>query len=167
VILSEFEWKAIESLYHDKTPVASPINSSEEPQLLGQLTLEITLTKRPPQYVGFQLPFGSPIANEGSLKDDVFQPKLFTVRIEQGNFIIPVRIGKRQSELARANGPNRFFDLRSAIRIVFDPSPYPPANGWKDPGRTYHYCEREFTGQFVKKLQGKGRAMNDVQLRDV
>jgi hypothetical protein len=114
--------------------------------------------------VGTQLPFGSPITNEGSLKDDAFRPKLFTIRIEQGNFVLPAAIGKRPTKLGPAHCLNRWRDprsSRSAMRLLFDPSPYPPANEWKEFGFTFG-CPKEFTGGTVKKLEGKGRAMNDV-----
>ncbi|KAL9087744.1 MAG: hypothetical protein Q9165_006511 [Trypethelium subeluteriae] len=56
---------------------------SKTPRLLGQLDLEITLTKRLPPKWATSILSQSSLVNEHSLEDDAFRPKLFVVRIEQ------------------------------------------------------------------------------------
>jgi len=94
------------------------------------------------------------MVNGGSLTDDAFQPKSFTVRIEQGNFSTPARLKHEFAHL----GPNR--DLTWTKRLVFNTSPYPPESEWKETwkelwkepdGRNYWDC-KEFVAHY---LEGK------------
>lgn len=121
-ILSEFEWKstAIEPLDYSQTP-----QGHQSPHLLGQLNIEITLTKRLPPFVRKHHEKNT-MVNGGSLTDDAFQPKSFTVRIEQGSFITPARL---KNEFAHI-GPHE--NLTWTKRLVFNTSPYPPESEWKE-----------------------------------
>jgi hypothetical protein len=143
------------------------------PELLGEVEMEITLSKSPPAKVYGSLPFITAITNQGSLKDEAFQTKSFTVRIERGNFKLPCEIGQP---------PKKPPTPRSDMRLLFDPSPYPPENEWwPDPPHRLpgdpRYREpragveelgpfplatlryREFIGREVEGLGG--RAMNE------
>lgn len=119
-ILSEFEWKstAIEPLDDSQTP-----QGHQSPYLLGQLNIEITLTKRLPLFAR-KTHEKNTMVNGGSLTDDAFRPKLFTVRIEQGNFSTPA------FNLFAYLGPSRA--LTWTKRLVFNTSPYPPESEWKE-----------------------------------
>jgi hypothetical protein len=83
------------------------------PCLLGQVNLNITLTKRlPPRARSRKYS----LANEACLIDDAFEPKSFKLRIEEGDF--ETRAGSQSKLLYKK-------------RLVFDPSPYPPISEWK------------------------------------
>jgi hypothetical protein len=64
------------------------------------------------------------MVNGGCLLDGAFQPKSFTVRIEQGKFSPP---GHIDDVFAR--------DPRYTKRLVFNKSPYPPESEWKESWR--------------------------------
>jgi hypothetical protein len=113
-----------------------------------------------PPYMGTQLPSGGTTANEESLKDDAFRPKPFIVRIEQGSFMIASAVG------CNVKPGDSSYDQRSALRLLFDRSPYPPANEWKPvpwyPRQIIAVSPREFTGRIVDILKGTGRPMNHL-----
>jgi hypothetical protein len=123
-ILSEFEWKniSIKPLNDNKAPQ----DDNQTPQgdqslhLLGELNLEITLTGRLPSYAQKFLEKNT-MVNRGCLLDDAFQPRSFTLRIEQGNFSPPGHI-------------NDVFTWKKGYtkRLVFDKPPYPPESEWKE-----------------------------------
>jgi hypothetical protein len=64
------------------------------------------------------------MVNRGCLLDGAFQPKSFTVRIEQGNFAPP---GHINDIFTRKKGYTK--------RLVFDKPPYPPESEWKESWR--------------------------------
>jgi hypothetical protein len=101
---------------------------------------------------------GYTIVNEGSLKDEAFLPKNFDIRIERGNFSIP---GHLRSNLDDGDR----YDWRYAMRLAFEPSPYPPEEEWEQTfgGRSWEF--REFVGRRDESLDGKGKAMNDMRER--
>ena len=128
---------------------------NETPRLLGQLDLEMTLTKRLPPPVESSVLTQSTLVNGGSLKDDAFRPKSYAVTIEQGNFKEPFYIGFPDSD-----------NTRFALRLLFDKSPYPPRSEWKKPeqgpdgGPFWHHTE--FVSRVSSDLGGQRKAMNDV-----
>jgi hypothetical protein len=149
-ILSEFEWKstAIEPLDDNQTP-----QSHHSPHFLGYLNLEITPTERLPPFARKNHEKNT-MVNGGSLTDDAFQPKSFTVRIEQSYFSTPAHLKNEFTHL----GPNR--DLSWTRRLVFNTLPYPSESEWeetwkelwKEPdGRSYWDC-KEFVAY---SLEGK------------
>jgi len=161
-ILSEFEWNstAIEHLDDNQTP-----QGHQSPHLLGQLSLEITLTKRLPPFARKKHEKNT-MVNEGSLTGDAFQPKSFTVRIEQGNFSTPARLKNEFAHL----GSDR--DLTWTKRLVFDTSPYPPESEWKETwkelwkepdGRNYWDC-KEFVGHYLERQ--KSRATHEPSIQE-
>jgi hypothetical protein len=134
-ILSEFEWKStgIKPLDYDETPDHDETpQGHKSPHLLGQLNLEITLTKRlPPSARGGEMERNG-MVNGGSLTDDAFRSKKFTVRIEQGKFVLPADI-KNYPELPAIVGDKSISRFLSwTRRLVFDISPYPPESEWKE-----------------------------------
>lgn len=128
------------------------MQSNKAPSLIGQINLEMTLLNRIPQEVQSYRPM--PVFNE--LEDDAFQPRLYSIRIEKGNFTLPCFAGSE-------NGyrPNN----RYALRLLFDRSPYPPRKDWMKPEYGPDGCgfwdRKEFVGRSTPGLDNKKRAMND------
>ncbi|TVY32468.1 hypothetical protein LSUB1_G008834 [Lachnellula subtilissima] len=138
------------------TQITSPTSSlthTKPPQLLGQLTLEITLVKQIPQHARAFLS-QSTILNELGLTDAAFRPKSYTIRIEKGNFVEPCCI--------RGMSPSM---PRFALLLLFDTSPYPPRVEWRAPeGGPDSNCfweHRKFVGRDAPELRKSGRAMHD------
>ncbi|KAF3066461.1 hypothetical protein GL218_09007 [Daldinia childiae] len=159
-IAAEFEWRSVEPPRDPSrsTEVPSQVASGapgKGPQPLGQLNLEITLTKRLPETVKHSILSKSTMVNEKSLTDEAFYPKLYTVRIEKGNFVEPCYIGYPSSDKPRF-----------ALRLLFDKSPYPPRSGWKRPeegpdgGQFWDHVE--FVGRISPELVKKGAVMNNI-----
>lgn len=80
----------------------------------------MTLTKRLPKSTLSSVLAQSTLVNEHSLTDEAFKTKSFTVRVEKGRFIEPSRVGFAAT-----------FAKRFDLRLVFEPSPYPPKSEWK------------------------------------
>lgn len=157
---AELEWRSIELPRHPSQTVEIPgqvtsAAQNKNPKLLGQLDLEITLTKRLPQRGESSILAKSTMINERSLTDDAFRPKSYTIRIEQGNFIEPCYIGYSSSDRPRF-----------ALCLLFDKSPYPPRSEWRKPeggpdgGQFWDHVE--FVSRTSPNLARQGRAMNDV-----
>jgi hypothetical protein len=89
-----------------------------------------------------------------ALTDDAFQPKSYSIRIEKGNFTEPSFVG--------SESPSR---PRYALRLLFDKSPYPPREEWREPeggpdsGKFWGH--KEFVGRDAPELEKLGRATND------
>ncbi|KAI1096563.1 hypothetical protein F5B19DRAFT_151613 [Rostrohypoxylon terebratum] len=154
-ILAVIEWKSIKQPHGPSEIVEFPgqvpnTTWDKGPQLLGQLNLEITLTKRLPKSAENSVLAQGNGINERSLVDEAFQPRLFTVRIEKGNFIEPA-----------CTEPN---DWRYELRLLFDKSPYPPRSQWKDPTNgpddSQFWDHREFVSRHVPALAKCGKPMN-------
>jgi hypothetical protein len=158
-IFSEFDWEIIKSSPLEKTLVSNPLRSSDDPQLLHLVELRITLSKRTPSGERWKNYFLMDIVNDGSFKDDAFRAKSFTVRIEEGNFLLPSENGDGVDSI---NDPLGATD-RSNLRILLDPSPYPPwsemheymvgpKEGWQD--IIMYARPKEFIGNTVEGLNG-------------
>ncbi|KAI1826345.1 hypothetical protein F4861DRAFT_497977 [Xylaria intraflava] len=129
--LVELEWKSIRSPDNkaDRTTPPSPSRpittrtGSDKAEFLGQLDLEITLTRRMAGRARRQKASNTTLEEASRyLGDDALRTKSYTVRIERGNFIIPAFAG---------NGfPNQ---QRYSLRLLFDRSPYPPYSEWVNP----------------------------------
>jgi hypothetical protein len=159
-IAAQTEWKSIEardSSHGHVAEIETTAQNNKGPQLLGQLRLEITLTKRLPQRVESSILSKSTIINERSLTDDAFRPKSFTVTLEKGNFIEPCYIGY----LSASSDKPRF-----ALQLLFDHSPYPPRCEWKKPeggpdgGQFFHH--KQFVSRLSPDLDKRAKPMNDT-----
>ncbi|KAH8812553.1 hypothetical protein F5884DRAFT_855850 [Xylogone sp. PMI_703] len=158
-IAVEIKWKSIKPPDPVKPPsqIVEPSNAGQNkgPKLLGQLDLEITLVKQLPQWARDSNLSKSTILNELSLTEDAFQPKLYTIRIEKGNFTEPCYVGYQGS-----------YKPRFALRIVFEKSPYPPRAEWKKPeggpDANQFWDHTEFVSRRSPELDKQGRAMNDI-----
>lgn len=94
-IAADLTWKSIKppDERNQIGQIETAPNQRNSPRLLGQLVLEITLAKSLPEWVRDSILSKSTIINELGLTDDAFQPKLYTIRIEKGNFIEPWCVG--------------------------------------------------------------------------
>ncbi|KAI1460603.1 hypothetical protein F4805DRAFT_369147 [Annulohypoxylon moriforme] len=155
-ILAELEWKSIKPPHGPSQIVEFPGQVSNNtwnkgPQLLGQLDLEITLLKQLSKRAKGTIVEKNTLVNEGSLTDDAFRTRQFTVRFEKGNFLEPV-----------CTDPN--LDWRYELRLLFDKSPYPPRSQWKEPEQGPDSCQFwdmiEFVSRHVPGLEKQGKAMN-------
>jgi len=123
-IAAEFNWELTSP---DTLDVAVDLSNSKTPRamLLVQFNIELTLTKRiHPRYESER-----DHLNEVVLTDAAFLPKNYTIRLEHGRFMDPAH------EIDIASHKSRDFLFRpylNALRLVFDKSPYPPQNEWKE-----------------------------------
>jgi hypothetical protein len=124
--------------------------------LISQFDIELTLTKRRIPKLGNAEMHNYKI-NESLLTDDAFLPKTYTVRLEKGEFITPYD-AMRTEEIP--NTP------AFALRLVFDKSPYPPRDEWKEPDGAPDAIKfwewKEFCGRQLPEGRGpnKGRGKN-------
>ncbi|KAI1129040.1 hypothetical protein F5Y10DRAFT_161693 [Nemania abortiva] len=162
-ILAELEWKSIQPRNREigrtsasSTHTTATKNDSRQPEILGQLDLEITLTRR---LAGRAQRWAETHASTAeqmnqNLMDDAYRTKSYAVRIERGNFIQPCYVGS--SNLDRQ---------RYSLRLLFDKSPYPPRSEWKDPqgapdeGRFWDHVE--FVGRAAPDSARRQKPMND------
>jgi hypothetical protein len=117
-IACEISWKA-----KDPNALQQVITSTNPSSLISQFALEITLQKR--RISSLQdARWDKSELNEKLLTDAAFQPKTYTLRLEQGRFRTPhdlLNDGKNTPDWAPWY----------AFRLVFDVSPYPPRQEWK------------------------------------
>ena len=160
-IAAEFDWKSLSLSPSDQVVEVASANATwtRRPQLLGQLNLEITLTKRLPGGLNFSAmrdKKGNLYLNEYYLSDHAFRAKSFIVRIEKGDFVEPAYIGEDSVT----------YKPRYALRLLFDRSPYPPREEWTKPeggpDNNNFWNDVEFVGRPLGNK--KGTAMNDVNL---
>jgi len=148
-IAAEFDWKpqSPESL---DTVIDISSNTPNDPHLISQFDIELTLTKRRIPKLG-TAEMHSYRINESLLTDDAFLPKTYTVRLEKGEFITSY------DAMSTEEIPNA---STFALRLVFDKSPYPPRDEWKTPEGAPDAIKfwewKEFCG---RRLPG-GRGLN-------
>ncbi|KUJ11653.1 uncharacterized protein LY89DRAFT_722759 [Mollisia scopiformis] len=158
-IAVELEWKVL-SPPQPKQIVNNIRVTRTDPQLLGHLNLEITLTKRLAPGVNTSIMREGNMLNERILSDEALRTKYFTVRMEKGNFREPCwsLMGSTESS------------TRYALRLLFDKSPYPPREEWKEPegapDSNMFWDNIEFVGRNSPELYQKGIAMNDLNTAD-
>ena len=88
----------------------------KDSRLLSQFDIELTLAKRRiPRMRTSEMQKLE--INESLLINDAFLPKIYSVRLEEGNILTP---------------PDA-ISPRFALRLAFDKSPYPPQHEWKEP----------------------------------
>ncbi|GKZ20047.1 hypothetical protein AbraIFM66951_001639 [Aspergillus brasiliensis] len=124
-IAAETEWKSLGPEPLDQISVSNSnttTSQTTEAQVVAHFNLEITLTKRAITTRGSTENY---ILNEENLIDAAFLPKRYSVRLEKGSF---------KTAFERTAGPAvRPWRQSYAYQLVFDKSPYPPLNEWKDP----------------------------------
>ncbi|PYH65815.1 uncharacterized protein BO88DRAFT_469986 [Aspergillus vadensis CBS 113365] len=107
-IFAEFDWKPHDSAYLDRT--------IENSKIIGHFTIEMTLTKRRPHDIWYK---GK--VNESWLNEGAFCAKTYHITIEHGRF-------RNQFDVKHKVLDGSLY----ALRIVFDPSPFPPDEEWND-----------------------------------
>ncbi|OAR00771.1 hypothetical protein LLEC1_06018 [Akanthomyces lecanii] len=125
-IAADIEWKTAEITVGADAPAGGPSTaaSAADVENADQLHIEMKLTKRLPQKAQSSILTQSTLVNEYSLTDEAYKPKSYTVRVEKGRFMEPCRVGYADESAKDFN-----------LRLVFDPSPYPPKPEWKSPER--------------------------------
>lgn len=125
-LASEFEWKLKNPDSLD-TVVELDHNNSREGVLLSQFDIELTLTKRlHPRYQDNPIYAG---INERFLQDAAFLPKSYTIRLEHGRFDDPAY---KNWSIWKNSRPFFYQPDMYALRLVFDKSPFPPLDEWRD-----------------------------------
>lgn len=113
------EWKSLGEKPLDQIIFGG--DNSDDVRILAQFGLEITLTKRAITTRG---PTTHLSINDDHLSDDAFILKKFHVRLEKGDFT---------PALETKTGHFPPWDVRFTYRLVFDKSPFPPNEEWKNP----------------------------------
>lgn len=117
-IAAEFDWKPLpdlRSLDHPSDP--------GEDKLLGQMQIQLTLTKRRIPKLG-HTDMSQYTINESLLREEAFFPKTYTLSLESGVFCTAF------DEMHMAEIP---YTPKFLLRLTFDKSPYPPRDEWKEP----------------------------------
>ncbi|KAJ4145454.1 hypothetical protein LMH87_004304 [Akanthomyces muscarius] len=121
-IAADIEWKSAEISVAAEAQAVGPsaTASAADAEITSQLQIQMTLTKRLPQKAQSSILTQSTLVNEYSLTDEAYKTKSYTVRVEKGRFMEPCRVGYADESAKKFN-----------LRLVFDPSPYPPKSEWK------------------------------------
>ncbi|KAF2140429.1 uncharacterized protein K452DRAFT_360039 [Aplosporella prunicola CBS 121167] len=117
MIATAFHWKVFSQSINQGAN-----NYQKIPHVIGQLDIEMTITKRRltrwKKLDELQL-------NEAYLTEDAFMPKTYTICLEKGSFLTPWA----ESNFKKfPSAPPRY-----ALRLKFDKSPYPPRHELKNP----------------------------------
>ncbi|WQF89416.1 hypothetical protein CDEST_14430 [Colletotrichum destructivum] len=123
-ILAEFDWKPVDTT----ASLTQPLELGDSKTF--QFSISLTLTKRKiPQIGGVSTQRYS--VNETVLEEGAFQPKEYTLRLEQGMF--------------KPTDPSNPFYEWHRLRMVFSPSPYPPLEQWKrkQPAGVLRFWEKD------------------------
>lgn len=125
-ISAEFDWKPLSPDVLDHAVTISS-DSRKKPHTIAQIDIEMTLTKRRVSNLcGLEgIDTHKAAINESRLTENAFQPKSYTVHLEEGVFLRP---GDAMREV------NFSDSSKFALRLVFDPSPYPPQHEWREQG---------------------------------
>jgi hypothetical protein len=121
-IACDFEFKAKDPNAHLQSIDLTSANNS---RLLDQFAIELTLQKR--RISRFNARPGMEYQiNEKLLTDAAFLPKTYMIRLEKGRFCT-------QYDTLKLNDGRKIapWDPRYALRLVFNVSPYPPREEWK------------------------------------
>jgi hypothetical protein len=151
------KWKSIPLPKADRVIETAKIEATanRKPQLLGKLNLEITLNTSVANSIIGGVPPG-PGPNERLLSDAAFRTRSFTVTIEKGNFTPDHWIEYKGS-----------LKQRWGLRLLFDKSPYPAREGFKDLhggplGLDDELAEiTTFLARPLPDSETRGKAMND------
>ncbi|GKZ37598.1 hypothetical protein AbraIFM66950_009215 [Aspergillus brasiliensis] len=141
-IFAEIDWKPHNPASLDQ--IIDLGNNRKQPTILADLTIEMTLTTRRPPDIWWK---GK--VNEDWLNEEAFRAKTYRISLEHGRF--------RNQFDVKHNVRN---GARYALRIVFDPSPFPPGEEWNHESSGPHvmrlwectefnarrYSEEELTG---------------------
>ncbi|GKZ21570.1 hypothetical protein AbraIFM66951_005224 [Aspergillus brasiliensis] len=141
-IFAEIDWKPHNPASLDQ--VIDLDNNRKQSTILADFTIEMTLTTRRPPDIWWK---GK--VNEDWLNEEAFRAKTYRISLEHGRF--------RNQFDVKHNVRN---GARYALRIVLDPSPFPPGEEWNHESSGPHvmrlwectefnarkYSEEELTG---------------------
>lgn len=162
------EWRAISPSSFDSVNILD-LNKlgdngslSPSPSVVGsEFEIEITLTKRRPASWGTKVE--KMHINEEQLTEDAFTPKTYSVVLEKGEFRSREDLsrfggdGEGSGSSSGAQKPMPDWADKFALRLVFEKSPYPPREEWKEPGgmpdanRPWEW--REFCGRRYRRTE--------------
>lgn len=116
-IAAEIDWKPLEDC---STILERKVDMNTDFQV--SLDVEITLTKRalgdiPPGWV-----------NETNLVDAAFRPRTYKIDLSKGRFYKPDWLAF-EGDLSK---PAKDLEIWYGLRLVFNQSPYPPLEEWKE-----------------------------------
>lgn len=118
-IAAEIDWKPLGDC---PATLERKVDMSNDFQV--SLDIEITLTKRtigaeswPPGWI-----------NETNLFDSAFRPRIYKIELAKGRFYKPDWLVYEGEASKPPKDPERWH----ALRLVFDQSPYPPLEEWKE-----------------------------------
>lgn len=134
LIAAEFDWVLLPAQ-------GSPTDGAPNGILGQHFELDLTLTKRRLEKVGSQSLEGMKI-NERLLKETAFEPRRFKISFEEGRF--PVSYGERGTETAVTGWYKR--------RLVFDTSPIPAVEHWREPGRAENFELWKHSDYYAERL---------------
>ncbi|KAK2591897.1 hypothetical protein QQS21_010421 [Conoideocrella luteorostrata] len=118
-IAAEFDWKSCDGKLSQTIDITRTNNKTIQAQI------ELTLTKRRIPRIG-AAKMAEDTINESLLKDSAFQPKSYTLALENDIFL------SQFDSINARHLPSH--TPRFGFRLVFDKSPYPPRDEWKEPG---------------------------------
>ncbi|RYP10458.1 hypothetical protein DL764_000641 [Monosporascus ibericus] len=126
-ICAEIEWRAVNPKSFDDVnlDIDNGADGGTSSSVAAEFEIEITLTKRRPASWGPKVERLR--INEHQLTEDAFVPKTYRVTLERGEF----RSREDLSRLSASEMP--LWADRFALRLLFDKSPYPPRQEWKQP----------------------------------
>ncbi|KAJ3565086.1 hypothetical protein NPX13_g7622 [Xylaria arbuscula] len=147
-ICAQLEWQSTK-----RPSLTNETPRSNEPQILGEVELEITLKRMLPERFSPQEKEKWGWINASTLHDDAFKPKLFKVRIERGHFMEPIYLSSQRV-------------TRYSLLLIFDQSPFSIESQWNHPEggpeSNEFWNHKEFVGRKDPTLERQGRAMNDT-----
>ncbi|KAF3895477.1 Ornithine cyclodeaminase/mu-crystallin family protein [Trichophyton interdigitale] len=117
-IYAVIEWEATDPSVLKQIVGAKPYGDNT--QLLSEFELKITIKKR-----ASREGLGKAYVHAGRLKEEAFLPKKYMVRLEKGKFTPPQDKDPDGRVMWRSMSPYNYH-------LVFDKSPYPPREHWKD-----------------------------------
>ncbi|PYH94040.1 hypothetical protein BO71DRAFT_399208 [Aspergillus ellipticus CBS 707.79] len=117
-IAAEFDWKLQSPECLEQT--VNLDTKSQKPQVLSEFDIELTLTQR--RISGCETK--NYRINEALLTESAFEPKTYRVRLEKGKFL---------TQFDSMYAVSTRDSMRFALRLVFDKSPYPLREQWKEP----------------------------------
>ncbi|KAM5385167.1 hypothetical protein ACJZ2D_001128 [Fusarium nematophilum] len=139
-LAAEIEWKS----HGTDLGRRSMDRSRNRAGYVAQFLIQITITRRRLTYAG-GIKTSSRIFPEGQLTVDAHFPKVYSVALEQGNFLSPL---DAKTETRNEQSPTYRY------RLTFDPSPYPPRLEWTERDGAIDALKvwewRTFCGQRIK-----------------
>lgn len=145
-IAAEFEWNIQNIEWLDQNvDLGNVIDDArkDHPRLISRFNIKLTLAKR--CFPRLRKNVQGRKFNELLLVEEAFLPKTYTIKLEKGIFKTPYDVTEDE------------YTQRYALRLVWEPSPYPSRDEWKS-GQTsveaFKFWEyKEFCGRSSEELR--------------